>query len=301
MSEAGDNDWLPWGKGVRLLGSHPVGLLALEKPVGVLSHPNEEHADDRERSLLVADYDHERECYHGFPNDAAPEAAYLLHRLDSATSGVILLATNQAVAEAIKLRFQSHDVEKTYFALVKGAGRPGMHGLWADLLEKNHRHGRRGPVYASQGGVTAARTAFKWERGDNFRYGLSLMRLNPHTGRTHQLRYQCAKNNMPIVGDRTYGDFRFNRKVKSVTNLRRLFLHAAKIEVRFALNGDIVRFSAQSPLPSEFEGMLGKNQDWVKGLTRQPTPGEIAERQRARIRDSLRGPQARKRGRRHHH
>ncbi|WP_309400725.1 RluA family pseudouridine synthase [Cerasicoccus maritimus] len=301
MSGAAGNDWLPWGKGVRLLGSHPCGLLAVEKAVGVLSHPNEEKPEeDRSRSLFKADYDHERECYHGFGNEGSPDAVYLLHRLDSATSGVLLLAINEEVAEAIKLRFQSHDVEKTYYALVKGNGRPGMHGHWSDLLEKGRRS-HHGPVFASAGGATQARTNYKWERGDNYRFGLSLMQLLPVTGRTHQLRFQCAKHGFPIVGDRGYGDFRFNRKIKSATHQRRLFLHASKVEVRFTLRGDIIKFTAESPLPPEFDGLLGANHDWVKELTRKPTPGELAERQRARIRDSLRGPTARKHGRRHHH
>lgn len=301
MSDANATDWLPWGKGVRLVGSHPCGLLAVEKPIGALSHPNEDAPEDRERSLLIADYDHERECYHGFPNESAPKEVYLLHRLDSATSGVILLAINREVAEAIKLRFQSHDVEKTYLAVVKGQGRPGMHGLWVDLLEKGHRGGRRGPVYAAAGKASQARTAYKWERNDSYHFGMALMRLNPQTGRTHQLRYQCMKNGMPIVGDRNYGDFHFNRKIKAATGQRRLFLHAAKIEIRFPFGGDVVRFTAEAPLPEEFAGLLGGNEEWVKHLTRKPTPGEMAEMRRSKIRDSIRGVHAKKMSRRRRH
>ncbi|GHB94689.1 RluA family pseudouridine synthase [Cerasicoccus arenae] len=301
MSETQPTDnWLPWGDGVRLIGSHPCGLLAVEKPVGVLSHPNEEASEKRERALLTADYDHERECYHGFANEGAPKEVFLLHRLDSATSGVLLLATNKEVAEAVHLRFQSHDVEKIYYAIVKFQGRIGMHGLWANMMDKGHRSGRQGPVHASAGHSLQARTLYKWERGDTFRYGLSLLQLTPLTGRTHQLRYQCMKNGMPIVGDRTYGDFRFNKKIKAATGQKRLFLHASSINVRFLYGGDVVRFSAESPLPHEFEGLLGKDENWIKGLTHKPTPGELAERRRAQIRDSLRGPHSRKHGRRRH-
>jgi len=301
MSAPGaEDDWLPWGPGVRLLGSHPCGLLAVEKPIGVLSHPNEDDEEDAERSLLQAPYDPELECYHGFSNEAAPARVHLLHRLDSATSGVLLLAINDDVAEAVRRRFQSHDVEKTYHAIVRFPGRAGMHGLWVDAIEVGRRS-PRGPVYASPGAALKARTQYKWERGDTYRFGLSLMQLVPLTGRTHQLRYQCMKNGMPIVGDRNYGDYRFNRKVRSATGVKRLFLHASQIQVRFLFGGEVIKFTAESPLPPEFEGLLGKDDEWIKKLTRQPTAGELAERKRAQIRDSLRGPHARKSRRRHRH
>lgn len=276
-----------------MLGAHPSGLLAVEKPVGVLSHPNEDAPEDQERSLLQASYDPERECYHDFPNEAAPEAVFLLHRLDSATSGVLLLATNPEVAEAVHLRFQSHDVEKIYHAIVKHPGRPGMHGLWADMMDKGKR-GARGPVYAAAGSQMQARTLYSWVRGDSYRFGLSLLQLTPLTGRTHQLRYQCMKNGMPIVGDRNYGDYRFNRKVRAATGVKRLFLHASAIKIRFLYGGEVVKFAAESPLPPEYEGLLGKDEAWIKELTRKPTPGELAERRRAQVRDSIRGPHARR-------
>lgn len=295
---APQDDWLPWGPGVRLIGAHPTGILAVEKPVGVLSHPNEDDPEEEARSLLQASYDAERECYCDFPNPAAPTEVFLLHRLDSATSGLLLLATNPEVAEAVHRRFQSHDVEKVYHAIVKGPGRAGMHGMWVDMMEKGQR-GPTGPVFAGPGSQMQARTQYRWVRSDSYRFGLSLLQLTPLTGRTHQLRYQCMKNGLPIVGDRNYGDYRFNRKVRAATGSKRLFLHASEIKVRFLYGGEVVKFAAESPLPGEFDGLLGKEEGWIKELTRKPTAGEIAERRRAQIRDSLRGPHARKSSRRH--
>lgn len=292
MSDETEHSWLPFGHGVRLIGSHPVGILALEKPAGVMSHPNEDEPGDIERSLLRAPYDAQRECFQ-IDRDGAPSEIFLLHRLDSATSGVILLATNAQVAEAVHRRFQSHDVEKIYHAICRCRGQPGMHGMWVNMMEVAHRK-KKGPVYAQDGRAVQARTQYKWMRSDTYGMELSLLELTPFTGRTHQLRYQCMKNRMPIVGDRVYGDFNFNRKVRSATGHKRLFLHASRIHINFPFGGEVIRFTAESPMPPEFEGLLGKDTEWVQKLKRKPTPGELAERKRAMIRDSIRGPHAKK-------
>lgn len=292
MSEE-NYDWLPLGNGVRLLGAHPCGLIALEKPPGVLSHPNPEQPADRERALLIADYDLKRECYHGFDNAAGPAEVILLHRLDSATSGVILLATNEKVADAVRARFQSNDVEKTYFAICKGMGNRGMHGLWMDMMEKDQPK-PGGPLRVMPGGHTEARTKYFWMRPDTFRFGMCLLKLVPQTGRTHQLRFQCGKHNFPIVGDRIYGNYRFNHKITKVTGNKRLYLHAVHIKVKFPFAGEVIRFGAESPLPPEFEGLLGKDEELKRELTRRPTAKEIVEKRRQKVQDSLRYQNARK-------
>jgi 23S rRNA-/tRNA-specific pseudouridylate synthase len=79
---------------------------------------------------------------------------------------------------------------------------------------------------------------------------LTLLKLEPVTGRTHQLRVQCAWHRHPIVGDGTYGDFAFNRAFAKSTGEKRLFLHAAAVR----LPG--LDFAAESPLPEEFRAAL---------------------------------------------
>jgi len=286
-------DWLPLGNRVRLVGSHPCGLIALEKPAKILSHPNTDDPGEKTRSLLNADYDLERECYHRFPSEAAPKEVFLLHRLDSATSGVLLLATNPEIAEAVQARFRAHDVEKTYLAICRGRGGPGMHGLWIDPMEKVQEQ-QGGPVRAMKGMVAEARTRYWWERADSYRFGFCLMRLTPITGRTHQLRFQCAQHDMPIVGDRIYGSYRLNHLVTKATNNKRLYLHSAHIKLKFPYRGEVVRFGAESPLPERFNGLLGQNEEWVRALTYEPTAKAIIERQRAKVRVSLRSPHSRK-------
>ncbi len=133
-------DQLPLNKGVRLLAHNEDGLVALEKPAGALSHPNT--PEEKERSLLVADYNEEQECYYWKDEAGNEQTAWLINRLDSPTSGVILLGTNFEISDTIKREFASHKITKIYYALVRGV--PSVSGgVWADKLRKSVQRGKR--------------------------------------------------------------------------------------------------------------------------------------------------------------
>jgi len=82
---------------------------------------------------------------------------------------------------------------------------------------------------------------------------LALLKLTPKTGRTHQLRVQCANRGMSIIGDRTYGDFSLNRKISVKNNIDRMLLHAS--ELSFDLHDSqmpSISWSIESPIPRDF-------------------------------------------------
>ena len=85
---------------------------------------------------------------------------------------------------------------------------------------------------------------------------LSLLRLEPRTGRSHQLRVQCAKRGTPIVGDQTYGDFARNRAFAKANGTKRLFLHSQETAFDYEYRGKRQTFVASAPLPEEFEKFL---------------------------------------------
>lgn len=265
---------LPLGNAVKVIGYHPCGLLALEKPEGILSHPNKSGSVDP-KALLTAPYDLEKETYVGGEHFKDP--VFLLNRLDSGTSGVILCALNNEVAEAVKREFALHRVTKMYYAIVRGLP-AGRTGIWTDWISKQKHES--GGVRAVASRQTLAKTKFYVDRTDANRLGLTLLKLFPQTGRTHQLRYQCSKQGVPIIGDRTYGDFSLNRVLAKALRTQRLFLHAAEVSVDFVLNGKAHKFSAESPLPSVFETVLAFNQELhrlaSKGL---PSSGMSVRRQ----------------------
>ncbi|MGA2053555.1 MAG: pseudouridine synthase [Opitutales bacterium] len=243
---------LPLGPGVRVVAAGPGALAALEKPAGILTHPNRDGA--HHTALLKAPYDFERECFHWATSaPGAPDTLYLLNRLDSPTSGLVLAALSAEAAAAGRHAFLEGRVQKTYFALVLGHPRPA-HGEWSDRLERERPGGQGVRVKArAQGG--AGRTAVTRYTCVETRTGddavLTLLRLEPLTGRTHQLRVQCATHGHPMVGDATYGDFGYNRAFAKRTGCKRLFLHAAATRI------PSLHFHAESALPEEFGAAVG--------------------------------------------
>lgn len=249
MSAPGSDFWanLPLGERVELLTSDANGLAAFNKPAGVLSHPNSRA--DESRALLTCRYDAAGECW--VWNDAAgvERRLWLLNRLDGATSGVILTAADGELAGAIKEQFARKKVRKVYNALVFGKPSERVQ-LWRDLLAVQKKGGQV-RTSAAAGNISAV-TQFSFIRHQQGAFSTSLIKLEPHTGRSHQLRVQCAKRNLPIVGDQTYGEFGANRVFTKTTGERRLFLHSLETSFSYDFRGATHAFKAQAPLPAEF-------------------------------------------------
>lgn len=239
-------DQLPLNQGVLVLAHNEDGLLALEKPSGAMSHPNE--PEDKGRSLLMADYDLEQECYHWTNDSGETHRVWLINRLDSPTSGVILLGLNPEISAVIKRQFASHKVSKIYYALVHG--KPNVPaGTWADNLKKDVHRGSR---LIKKGRTVPAKTRFQSVKSPTGGFPVTLMKLMPVTGRTHQLRVQCKKHGLPIVGDRTYGSFSFNREVAEYAETKRMMLHSGETQVHYTFKGKVRDFTAKSEMPDEF-------------------------------------------------
>lgn len=232
---------LPLHSACRLLKSEN-GLVAVEKAAGVLSHPN--RAADQERSLLQAPYDAEEEAF--VENG---QCWYLLNRLDSPTTGILLLATDREVAKAVRLAFAEGRVEKTYLALVKGIPRR-LREVWRDCLRVEQRGSalRTRVVRGAPNAITRVE-CIRRGRGVPAR---SLLKLEPETGKTHQLRVQCAHRRCPIIGDATYGDFAANRDWQKRLSKKVLFLHSHRTRLDLKLPGRSIQFEATSPMPELF-------------------------------------------------
>lgn len=286
---AADPYGLPLGRGVRLIAFHPCGLYVLDKPEGILSHPNKKA--EISRSLLNAPYALKQECFYDLrkqssnsdaapspcktekhseasarKDDAAlertkacPERLYLLHRLDSATSGLLLLADNEALADSVRSAFAADTVGKTYLALCAAQAplRTGEKGRWSDRLERKHSGAGGGVVHvhASGSGLSAVTdyTCLKLAARNS---AIALLELRPLSGRTHQLRVHCAQHGLPIVGDAKYGDFRLNRALAKESGDKRLFLHATALDLDCVHQGKALRLRFVSPPPAEFEALL---------------------------------------------
>jgi len=217
----------PWGPGVSLLKRHANGLLAVLKPTGVLAHPN--RSGEQGRSLVRADFDLGQECYR-WKEGGEDRFLHLLHRLDGPTSGVVLLAESFAVAEMVRSLFREQAVRKTYLAMVKGGHLPAR-SIWEDELRESRGQGRGVRVRTVSRGGLLAKTEVRLRERILGTPSALLLEMRPLTGRTHQLRVQAALRGLPVLGDRTYGDFGLNRVWARKQGEDRLWLHAWKVEV----------------------------------------------------------------------
>ncbi len=241
-------DTLPLGREVRLLTRDANGLVAFDKPAGVLSHPN--MTSEAPRALLTCRYDLEEQVFIWKTPAGAERRLWLLNRLDGATSGVILCAASLELAKAIREEFARKKVRKVYQALV--FGKPSEKApMWRDLTT-TVRKGGQVRTQANAGNIPTT-TQMNFVRHTQGAFSASLLRLEPHTGRSHQLRVQCAKRHLPIIGDQTYGDFGLNRAFAKATGEKRLFLHSLETSFSYAFGGRSHSFKTVAPLPKEFE------------------------------------------------
>ncbi|MGD1146806.1 MAG: RNA pseudouridine synthase [Thermoanaerobaculaceae bacterium] len=168
-------------------------IVAIDKPAGV-SLATRRREPGAAVARLLAALPAAVRSEHGL----APDALLLVHRLDVGTSGVVVLARDQDAHRELVRVFSERRAQKTYLALAWGHPRP-PEGRWAWPLGPDRRDRRRMAVSVDG---RAAVTDYSVERRAPY---VSLVRLAPATGRTHQLRMHLAHAGHPIVGDDLYG------------------------------------------------------------------------------------------------
>ena len=238
---------LPLHPTVSILNHNKHGIVALEKPEGILSHPNSKN--EKKPALLNVPYDFDGEYYFWQDAQGNEQKAWLLNRLDSPTSGVILIGLNQVIKDAVRVAFEKHTIKKIYYAIVKGRPRVAV-GQWKQKLKQSNSTSK----YKSS--PKLAKTLYKLSSIASKNPQLSCLSLEPVTGRTHQLRIHCSDNRLPIIGDQTYGDFKFNRQIKQSFGVNRLCLHSGSTSVSYDLNGRQHEFKAESAMPETFKQLM---------------------------------------------
>lgn len=233
-------------------------VVVVKKPAGILTHSKGELNDE----FTVADFAKAKIVQAAQADDlktSADDAAFLktksnrpgiVHRLDRATSGVLIVAKNAAAARLLQRQFQDRKAHKTYLAIVDQA--PKLDHARLDLPI-----GRNPKVPSTFRVDPSGKSALtEYETLARFTDGGGLVELKPTTGRTHQLRVHLRYVNAPIAGDSIYND-KFAKKYVKMTEdeclKSRLFLHAAKLEITIpADDGTNVRRTFYAPLPDDF-------------------------------------------------
>lgn len=187
---------------------------------------------------------------------ARPQAKLLelAHRLDRETSGLLIVAKKRLALTRLHDQFREGVIAKRYLALVKGVWRNELQHVRLPLLKYLTAEGERrvsvDPAGKVSHSIVRLQTQWKkeWEK-ENF----SLVEVELKTGRTHQIRVHLAHLGFPIAGDDKYGDFSLNRTLQK-TGLKRMFLHAARLDLPHPLSGDPLALTL--PLPAELQSFV---------------------------------------------
>ncbi|HEY4417374.1 MAG TPA: pseudouridine synthase [Verrucomicrobiae bacterium] len=164
----------------------------------------------------------------------------IIHRLDKETSGVLVFGKTPLANRSLTEQFTQHHVHKTYHLLTDHVVPSKEFTVKTTLV-------RVGENYASRPGGELAETRFTPITDAKFGNGkLKMVRVEPLTGRTHQIRVHAAESGFPILGDALYGG----------TPSSRVFLHAGKIEFKHPATNALVQFFAPVPFDQEPRRML---------------------------------------------
>ncbi len=222
-------------------------LLVIDKPAGLVVHPSPGHWSGTLVNALLA----RGTAYGGIAGVQRPG---IVHRLDRDTSGLLMVAKNDAAQSSLMAQLKARRVKKTYLALVHGSVAAAVGRIEAPIGRDPRDRQRFAVVPDGRSSVTGYRVRERFT-------GWTLLELDLVTGRTHQIRIHLDAIGHPVAGDRVYGTGTSRRGPEG---LGRLFLHAWRLELTAPSDGRLVRVTA--PLPAELEIVLDR--------LRQATAGE---------------------------
>jgi len=221
-------------------------LAVVAKPAGLVVHPGPGHPSGTLVNALL----HHCEGLSGIGGILRPG---IVHRLDKDTSGLLVIAKDDATHRALQAQFQGRRVEKVYLAVT--LGRLEGEGVIDRPVGRHPRDRKKMSVDAPRGKEALTR----WRSLQVMR-GATLLEIRIETGRTHQIRVHLASAGHPVVGDPLYGGLRRARGVSDPAIRRRLgreqgqALHAWRLSFQHPHSGQEIRVEA--PLPENLVGLI---------------------------------------------
>ncbi len=230
-------------------------LVVIDKAAGMVVHPAAGHTDGTVVNALL----HHVDDLSGVGGQTRPG---IVHRLDRGTSGVMVVAKNDAAHQELSRQFHDREVEKEYFALVWGTVHAGKRIDAPIGRDPNDRQKMSTRARRSRSAVTRVTKA------EYFR-GVTLIQVAIATGRTHQIRVHLNAIGHPIVGDPTYGGVRRHvpNDIRAVQRLERPFLHAWRLVFTHPTDGRRLEF--ESPLPPDLQTVV----DAIREKQKDPDAG----------------------------
>ena len=219
-------------------------LIAIDKPSGVAVHGGSGVSFGVIEQLRMA----------------RPQAKFLelVHRLDRETSGILLIAKKRSALTNLQDQFRERETGKTYLALVAGRwpankkvlDKP-LHKYLLDGKEGATGTGERRVKVVSKDDPNGMPSVTLVKTRESTSTAFTLLEVTIKTGRTHQIRVHLASEGFPIAGDDKYGDFELNKallRVGKLPALKRMFLHAWRLQFNHPATGNRVELLAHLPL-----------------------------------------------------
>ena len=261
-------------------------LLVIDKPAGLVVHPGPGHSQDSLVNGLIAHCGAEFLAQQGNrawrdlselqddSEEAEPEVEAeavmlrpgIVHRLDKDTSGLLVVAKNDAAYIHLAAQFAAHSIERSYHALVWGLPVPRQGSIDGNIGRSPKD--RKIRTVLRQGGQTAIthyRHICHWNAGSDLKSSqaaISLIEARLETGRTHQIRVHMTHSGYPVVGDPVYGRPSHLRDAvklypalaRAVQPMQRQALHAVILGFVHPVSGEKLRF--ESPPAKDFQDMV---------------------------------------------
>ncbi len=234
-------------------------LAIVNKPAGMMVHAGAGATDDaRNLGTLVNALLHHFQTLSAVGGELRPG---IVHRLDRATSGLMVVAKNDETHRKLAKQFSAREVHKTYIALVHGWPKQDRGTVKAAIS----RHSQKRTRMTTRGfGGRDAVTHYVVKQKVDSPYGkFALLEVKIETGRTHQIRVHMSSLGHPVVGDALYGapgelrtesNKRRAAGMPATLALDRNFLHSAALELIHPRTGEPMKFSR--PLPPDLESLL---------------------------------------------
>ena len=224
-------DFLNAGKNIKIV-YEDENLLLMDKPTGILSHPDEKNYGDTAISRIQrylyekGEYDPQKE------NSFAPA---LVNRIDRNTSGIIIAAKNAESLRILNKKLKNRELHKYYLCVVIGKLK-NKSGLIEGFLEKNEKQNK---VYISEKSNDKSKAIATKYNVLGYKCGLSLVEVELLTGRTHQIRASFSHLGNPLLGDGKYGT---NAQNKQFGGYKKQFLYSYKLSFDFKTDAGCLNY-----------------------------------------------------------
>ena len=212
-------------------------IIVIDKPAGVAAHPSPGWSGPTVIGAIIA-------AGYNVSTSGAAERQGIVHRLDVGTTGLMIVAKDEASYSSLKDQFRDRTVGKVYHALVQGHMDPSEGSIDAPI----DRHPKEDYRFAV---VAEGKPSITHYKALEYFRAVSLLEIELETGRTHQIRVHFSALHHPLVGDLTYGA---DHTIADRLEMNRPWLHARELTVRHPITGETLHLA--SPYPADLTRSL---------------------------------------------